>query len=58
MKRWLGRRYSKQEMNLGIALLNEGIPELLKVNLLSTSLTTQPFRMLEAYCIASIRSRA
>ena len=33
MKEWLGRRYSKQEMNLGIAFLKEGIPELLRVNL-------------------------
>ena len=37
MKRWLGRRYSKQEVNLGIAFLKEGMPELLRVNLLLTS---------------------
>ena len=29
MKIWLGRRYSKQQVNLGIAFLNEGISELL-----------------------------
>ena len=36
-------------MNLRIAFLNKGIPELLKVNLLLTSLTVQCFRMSEAY---------
>ena len=36
-------------MNLGIVFLNERIAELLRVNLLLTSLTTQSFRMLEAY---------
>ena len=38
MKSWFGRRYSKQEVNLGITFLNEGIPELLRVNSLLTSL--------------------
>ena len=37
MKRWLGRRYSEQEVNLGIAFLKEGMSELLRVNLLLTS---------------------
>ena len=37
MKRWLGRRYSKQEVNLGIAFLKEEMLELLRVNLLLTS---------------------
>ena len=32
MKEWLGRRYSKQEVNLGILFLNERIAELLRVN--------------------------
>ena len=32
------------------SFLNEGIPEILRVNLLLTSLTTQRFRMSEAYC--------
>ena len=50
VKGWLGRRDSKHEVNLGIAILNEGILELLRVNLLLTSLTTQCFRMSEAYC--------
>ena len=45
MKECLGRRYSKQEMNLGIAFLNEGIPTLLIVNSLLISLTIQRFRM-------------
>ena len=36
MKEWLGHRYSKQEVNLGIAFLSEGIPERLRVNLLFT----------------------
>ena len=50
MNGWLGRRYSKQEVNLGIAFFNEEIPELLRLKLLLTSLTRQRFRMSEAYC--------
>ena len=38
MKEWLGFRYSKHEVNLGTAFLNEGIPELLRVNRLLISL--------------------
>ena len=48
-KEWLGRRYSKQEVNVGIAFLNERISELLRVNLLLTSLIIQCFRISEAY---------
>ena len=36
-------------MNLGVAFLNDGVPELLGVNLLLTSLTIQRFRMWEVY---------
>ena len=50
VKESLGRRYSKQEVNLGIAFFNEGIPETLRVNSLLTSLTIQRFRTSEAYC--------
>ena len=32
VKEWLGRSYLKQKVNLRIAFLNEGIPELLRVN--------------------------
>ena len=35
----LGRRYSKEEVNLAIVFLNEGVPEILRVNLFLTSLT-------------------
>ena len=45
MKECLGHRYSKHEVNLGIAFLNEGIPTLLIVNSLLTPLTIQRFRM-------------
>ena len=45
-----GMVYSKKDVNLGIAFLNEGIAELLRVNLLLTSVTIQRFRMSEAYC--------
>ena len=45
MKECLGHRYSKHEVNLGIAFLNEGIPTLLIVNSLLTPLTIQHFRM-------------
>ena len=41
----LGRRYSKEEVNLAIVFLNEGVPEILRVNLFLTSLTIQRFRM-------------
>ena len=40
----------KEEINLGIAVLNKGIPEPQRVNLLLASLTTQCFRMSEVYC--------
>ena len=43
------RKYSKQEVNLGIAFLNERIPKLLIVNSLLASLTIQHFRLSEAY---------
>ena len=45
MRECLGHRYSKHEVNLGIAFLNEGIPTLLIVNSLLTPLTIQHFRM-------------
>ena len=48
MKGWLGRNYSKPAVNLGIAFLNEEIPERLRVNLLLASLTIHRFRMAEA----------
>ena len=48
-ERMVRTQYSKQKVNLGIAFLNEGIPELLRVNSLLTSLTIQPFKILEAY---------
>ena len=38
-KEWLGHRYSKQEINLGIAFLNKGIKELQRVNSLLISPT-------------------
>ena len=44
-KEWLGHRYSKQEINLGIAFLNKGIKELQRVNSLLISPTIQHFRM-------------
>ena len=57
LEKWLMERgynegmvYSKKDVNLGIAFLNEGIAELLRVNLLLTSVTIQRFRMSEAYC--------
>ena len=45
MKECLGHRYSKHEVNLGLAFLNEGISTLLIVNSLLTPLTIQRFRM-------------
>ena len=48
-ERMVRTQYSKQKVNLGIAFLNEGIPELLRVNSLLTLLIIQRFRMSEAY---------
>ena len=44
MKEWLGRRYSKQEVYLGIAFFIEGTPKLLRLNSVLTSLTIQNVR--------------
>ena len=48
-ERMVRTQYSKQKVNLGIAFLNEAIPELLRVNLLLKSLTIKRFRMSEVY---------
>ena len=45
MKGWFRHRFSKQEVYLGIAILNEGIPELLRVKLILTPRTIQLFSM-------------